>query len=188
MLESLFTWTKEVFTPLGIPGLFLLAVIESIFFPVPVDVLLIILAAADPSLWWVYALVATVGSVLGAAIGYRIGYWGEEAILKKLFPKKYIHRVHTLFEKYESLAIFIAGFTPLPYKIFAVGAGVFYVSFWPFIIVSVIARGLRFLIVAYVAAWVAVHAVSGPLMNAIMLFGVLLAVEIWVATRLWQTR
>jgi len=173
MLEQLLTWTQNTFAPLGMTGLFLLAVMESIFFPIPVDVLLIILAVADPSLWWVLALIATLGSVLGAGIGYYVGKIGGELILHKLFPKKHIKKVHDLFEKYESLAIFIAGFTPLPYKVFAVGAGVFYVSFWPFIIVSIISRGLRFLLVAFAAAWLAEHAIVGPLMNWTMVLGVL---------------
>ena len=185
LFDVLLTWTRDTLGGMGMAGLFFLAVIESIFFPIPVDVLLIILAAADPGLWWVYALIATAGSVLGAVIGYRIGYWGGEHVLKKYFPKKHIRRVHDLFQRYEVLAIFIAGFTPLPYKIFAVGAGVFYVSFWPFVLVSIVARGLRFLLVAYVVAWVAVNAVSGPVFNAVMAFVVLLAVEAWIAYRLW---
>ncbi|MBR9702499.1 DedA family protein [Candidatus Woesearchaeota archaeon] len=184
---GLLRWTTETLGALGVYGLFILAVIESIFFPIPVDVLLIILVALNPAFWWWFAIVAVVGSVLGAMVGYWLGYLGEIVLLERLFKKKHIEKVHNLFNKYETGAIFIAGFTPIPYKVFAVAAGVFYIRFWPFVITSFVARGLRFFIVAGVAAWVAQLDMSFPaaLVNALTIFLVLLGVEAWIAWKLW---
>lgn len=182
MFEGLLTWTNEFFGSMGVPGLFLLAVIESIFFPVPVEVLLIVLAAANPDSWFFLAMVATIGSVIGASIGYRLGYVGNEYVLSRFCPEKYIKKIHNMFQRYETLTVFIAGFTPIPYKVVAIAAGMFYVRFIPFIIVSFIARGLRFSLVAFLTAWALSH---GALMNWAMILGVLIAVEAWLAHRIW---
>lgn len=186
-VAGLLQWTIDTLGALGVYGLFILAVIESIFFPVPVDVLLIILVALNPSLWWLYAIIAVVGSVLGAMVGYWIGYLGEIVLLERLFKKKHIEKAHALFNKYETGAIFIAGFTPIPYKVFALAAGVFYIRFWPFVITSFVSRGLRFFIVAAVAAWVAQLDMHFPmaLVNAVTVFLVLLGLEAWFAWKLW---
>ncbi len=182
MLEGLLIWTNEFFGSMGVFGLFFLAVIESIFFPVPVEVLLIVLAAATPSSWFLLAMVAAIGSVIGASISYRIGYVGNEYVLRRFCPQKYIKRIHNLFQKYETLTVFIAGFTPMPYKVVAIAAGMFYVRFIPFLLVSFVARGLRFLLVAFLTTW-AIQ--NSALMNWAMLLGVLIAIEAWLAHRIW---
>jgi len=190
IISSLITWTKDALLPLGPWGLFILAVIESIFFPVPVDVLLIILVAVKPSSWWWLGLLSMAGSVLGAAVGYGLGRIGERAVLERLFPKKYIDRAHRLFEKYDVGAIFIAGFTPIPYKVFTITAGVFYIRFWPFILTSIVARGLRFLIVAGLVAYVANMHIDFTmrLFNALSVAAVLFVIEIYLAKRIWWDR
>lgn len=144
LLNGWIEWTREVFAPMGSLGLFILSFIEASFFPVPIEALLFILCLANPenSLW--YALVATVGSSLGGVGGYYIGYVGKMAILEKLFKKEKIERAHRLFEKYGWWAVFIGGFTPLPYKIFTIASGVFYIDLKKFISASLISRGLRF--------------------------------------------
>jgi len=141
-------WTLETFAPYGFSGLFILAFIESSFFPIPPDILLIILALASPEQAYFLALIATIGSVLGGILGYYIGFAGEKLILEKLFVKKKLRRIHNLFNKYESAAVFIGGFTPLPYKLFTIAAGVFYLDFKKFIIASILSRGLRFFLIA----------------------------------------
>ncbi len=148
MLSNLVTWTERVFSPLGWIGLFILAFIESSFFPIPPDLLLAVLVFAEPSKWWFFALVCAIGSVTGGMFGYLIGYTGKEAVLKRFVSEEKIRKVHDLFNRYESWAIFIAGFTPIPYKVFTIAGGVFYIKFWNFVLMSFISRGLRFFIVA----------------------------------------
>src|SRR3989344_584156 len=153
ILNSLIEWTKNTFVPLGAWGLFILAFMESSFFPIPPDVLLIVLTLAKPEYALFYALICTVGSVLGALLGYWIGRVGGQPLIKKLFKESTVEKVHNLFQKYEAWAIGIAGFTPIPYKVFTILGGVFYINILKFIIASVISRGLRFLIVALLVGW-----------------------------------
>ncbi len=128
-------------------GLFLLAFAESSFFPVPPDVLLIALALAKPEASFALALITTVGSVLGAALGYFIGKKGGRPLLEKMFSKDKIRLVEGHFNKYDTWAVGIAGFTPIPYKIFTIAGGVFSINFPRFIIVSLLSRGARFFLV-----------------------------------------
>lgn len=143
-VEGLIKWTNDTFGSFGSWGLFWLAFIESSVFPIPPDLLLIALSITDPSNALFYALICTIGSVFGGIFGYCIGYVGEMAILEKLFKHEKIEKMHNYFEKYEAWAIFVAGFTPIPYKVFTIGAGVFYVNLQKFIIFSFLGRGLRF--------------------------------------------
>ena len=145
---ELIIWTQEKFTPFGLYGLFTLAFIESVFFPVPPDILIAILVLNDPSSFLIVGTVATIGSVLGGMVGYYLGYLGEKKILEKMFSKKKTEKMHKLFDKYGALAVFVSGVTPLPYKIFTIGAGVFYINFRNFIIASTLGRGIRFFAVA----------------------------------------
>jgi membrane protein YqaA with SNARE-associated domain len=111
-------------------------------------VLLIALALGNPSNAWWYAAVATVGSVLGGALGYGIGWYGGRPVLKKIMGQERVDVVHDYFQRYEAWAILIAGFTPIPYKIFTIGAGAFFVDFKTFMVASVVSRGARFFLVA----------------------------------------
>ncbi len=159
-------WGKQLYnwmlswsdSPYGVPVLFCLAFAESSFFPLPPDILLIALALGDPGLGWWYATIATVGSVLGGAFGYGIGWFGGRPLLLKFLGQGRMDLVHQYFQRYEAWAILIAGFTPIPYKIFTIGAGAFYVDFRTFIVVSVISRGARFFLVAgaiqFLGPWV----------------------------------
>ena len=149
IFQDLIEWTKAKFLPYDFFGLFVLAFMEASFFPVPPDVLLILLCLLNKNLFLFYALITTIGSVLGGILGYGIGYLGEHYILEKLFSKKKIEKVHRLFNKYEAWAIFIAGFTPVPYKVFTIAAGVFYVNIKKFVLFSFLSRGLRFFLEAF---------------------------------------
>ena len=133
--------------PMGPWGLFLLAFAESSFFPVPPDVLLIALALMSPEMSFSLAAICTLGSVLGAAFGYFIGIKGGRPLLERLVSHEKISLVHDYFNKYEAWAIGIAGFTPIPYKIFTISAGVFYINFTRFMLISILSRGGRFFLV-----------------------------------------
>lgn len=149
MVHELYQWMLSWSdSPYALPALFLLAFAESSFFPLPPDVLLMALTLGNPSWGMYYAAVSTAGSVLGGMFGYVIGWYGGRPILLKFMGPERVATIHAAFEKYEGWAILIAGFTPIPYKIFTIGAGAFYVNFKIFVVASLISRGARFFIVA----------------------------------------
>lgn len=149
-------WGKQLYdwmlswadSPYGVPALFCLAFAESSFFPLPPDILLIALTLGDPAQGLYFALVTTVGSVLGGMFGYGIGWYGGRPVLKKLMGQARVDLIHQYFQRYEAWAILIAGFTPIPYKVFTIGAGAFYVDFRTFCLASLVSRGGRFFLVA----------------------------------------
>jgi len=141
-------------TPFGVPVLAVLAFIEASFFPIPPDVLLMALALALPKKAYRFALVASLGSVAGGALGYLIGWGLWDSVGPWFFqyipgvtPEGFTH-VEGLFEQYGFWIIFAAGFTPIPYKIFTIAAGVFSLNFPIFMLASLIGRSLRFFLVA----------------------------------------
>ncbi|MCD4784112.1 MAG: DedA family protein [Candidatus Eremiobacteraeota bacterium] len=138
-------WAQTPYAPIA---LLILAFSGSSFFPVPPDLLLVAMCVANPKLALLYALICLVGSVTGGMLGYFIGIKGGKPVLLKFVKEERVEQIHGYFQKYEEWAIGIAGFTPVPYKVFAISAGVFYVDFWKFVIVTVISRGARFFLVA----------------------------------------
>ena len=151
LYDWVLSWAE---TPYGIPALGLLAFAEASFFPVPPDVLLMALALAMPWKSYKFALIASIGSVAGGALGYLIG-WGLWDTVGPYFYQ-YVpgvtatgfEQVGGLFEQYDFWIIFAAGFTPIPYKIFTIAAGVFSVNFPVFMLASLVGRGLRFFLVS----------------------------------------
>ena len=124
---------------------------ESSFFPIPVDVLLAPMCLAKPQKSWRFATNATVFSVLGGLAGYGIGYLMFEAIEPWLLESHYWHAYELSqqwFADYGVWAIFIAGFSPIPYKVFTIAAGVAVLALPGFFIASIIGRGARFFLVA----------------------------------------
>ena len=149
LVKQLYDWMLSwADSPYAILALFGLALAESSFFPLPPDVLVIALALGNPENAWWYATVATIGSVLGGALGYGIGWYGGRPVLKKFMGQERMDLVHQYFQRYEGWAILVAGFTPVPYKIFTIGAGAFYVDFKIFMMASLVSRGARFFLVA----------------------------------------
>jgi membrane protein YqaA with SNARE-associated domain len=109
---------------------------------------LIALSLVSPEKSFYYALIATLGSIFGGGFVYLIGRKGGLPILKKLFKKEKITAVHNLYQKYEAYAIGFAAFTPIPYKVFTISAGVFFVDFKKFLLFSILGRAGRFFLVA----------------------------------------
>ena len=140
---SLEFW-REFALRYGIWGLAFNSFIEAIFFPIPPDVLLIALCIAEPQNAFFYALVATVFSSLGGVAGYYLGYFGGKPIAIKFFGEEKVNKVHKLYESYESLIILLAGFTPIPYKVFTITSGVLFASLKKLLVFSLLGRGLRF--------------------------------------------
>ena len=134
-------------TPWGPLALFVLAFWESSFFPVPPDGLMIALAVGNLPFALGFSGIATVGSLLGAMLGYWIGLKGGRPILNRLFAQEKILFVERQYQKRDVWAVSIAGFTPIPYKIFAIGAGAFRLDFRRFMLASLLGRAGRFFLV-----------------------------------------
>ena len=152
MLRRLYDWVLSwAETPYGSWALFLLAFSESSFFPIPPDVLLIALAVAIPKKSFKYALICSLGSVLGGCFGYLIG-WKFMALIGNRIVEFYgltpkVEYIGILYNKYDAWAVGIAGFTPIPYKVFTISAGVFHINFLVFILASFVSRSARFFLV-----------------------------------------
>jgi membrane protein YqaA with SNARE-associated domain len=156
MLKQLYDWVLSwAHTPYGTPALFLLAFAEASFFPIPPDVLLLALCIALPTRSFRFALIASLGSVSGGVLGYLIGIGIWEAVSSYFFlyipgfTESSFARIQGLFSVYDFWAVFTAGFTPIPYKIITIGAGVFKINFAIFLLASCISRSLRFFLVAW---------------------------------------
>ena len=149
-------------TPYGTVALFILAFTESIFFPIPPDVLLIALALGASAKAFRFAFVCTIGSVSGAFIGYGIGHFawlsanGEFTAFANFFfnnipgfSVSLFNSIKALFTQWDFWVIFTAGFTPIPYKVFTITSGVFDINLLMFSIASLISRGARFFLIAF---------------------------------------
>ena len=107
-----------------------------------------VLTLGHPSWGLYYAMITTVGSVLGGIFGYAIGWWGGRPLLRCCMKEERVAMIRQAFAGYAGWAILIAGLTPIPYKLFTLGAGAFSVNFTVFVVASLLSRGLRFFLVA----------------------------------------
>ena len=124
---------------------------ESSFFPIPVDVMLGPMVLAERRKAWRYAAIAAIFSVLGGVAGYAIGWGMFEAIEPWLAESHYWDSYQTAqkwFDDYGIWVVFVAGFSPIPYKVFTIAAGVAALNLPAFVIASLIGRGARFFLVA----------------------------------------
>jgi len=149
MLKKLYNWVLHwAETPYGTWALFVLAFTESSFFPVPPDVLLIALAISIPKKSFKFALVCSAGSVLGGGFGYLLGFKFMEFIGQPIIEfygvtDKYDY-IQQLYNKYDAWAVAVAGFTPIPYKVFTIAAGACKIDLSVFFIASILSRSARF--------------------------------------------
>lgn len=138
-------------------ALFFLAFIEAVFFPIPPDPLLVLMTAVDVREWLKFALIATFGSVIGAIAGYFIGSFFYESFGRSIISfygfENSFEALRESFNGHSFLAIFVAAFSPIPFKVFTISAGVFNASFLIFILAAIIGRGLRFFIVGATIAY-----------------------------------
>jgi membrane protein YqaA with SNARE-associated domain len=145
LVEWVIGWAQS---PSASVALFAIAFAESSFFPIPPDLLLITMALIKPQAAFIFALICSIGSLTGGMFGYFLGWLGGRPLLHRLFSERKIAVVKNAFEKYEVWAIAVAGFTPIPYKVFTLSAGTFEIPFRPFVAVSAVSRSARFLLVA----------------------------------------
>lgn len=155
-------WSRHRHAPWYLGGL---SFAESSFFPIPPDVMLAPMSLATPSRAWRFALITTLASVAGGLFGYLIGHYGFDVIEPWLRTTKYWASYEVAvdwFGRWGFWAVFIAGFSPIPYKVFTIAAGALSMALLPFALASLIGRGARFYLVAGLMAW------GGPRMEAAM--------------------
>ncbi len=183
----------------GAAALFLFAIAESVFFPVPPDLLLIALTLGCRTKAWRFALVCSVGSVMGGAAGYALGHaaWlGSEGFTPLAmfffdhvpgFSHGVYYGVQERFEMWGFWIVFTAGFTPIPYKIFTIAAGAFNVPFLLFLAASAVSRSARFFLIAAL-----IHRFGAPIrgfldkyFNLLAILFVVLLLGGFLAARAW---
>lgn len=143
-------WADSKWGPVA---LFILAFAESSFFPIPPDVLLIALCLGCPKKSFFYSTICLAGTLAGAVAAYIIGYmaWGAVSgwFIPAIFSYEAFEGVRGMYEQWNFWAVFTAGFTPIPYKIFTLAAGVFHIDFGMFMLASLIGRSMRFFLVGW---------------------------------------
>ncbi|EGK12791.1 YqaA family protein [Kroppenstedtia eburnea] len=174
----------EWFLSYGSWGLAILSFFESSFFPVIPDVILIPLGIAQPELVWWYALITTLSSVAGALLGWWIGKKLGRPLMLRFFKQETVEKVEAYFEKYGGFSLAIAGFTPIPFKVFTIASGMCKIRIREVIIWSLLGRGARFFLEALIIAWLGkaagefINQYFGPLTLSLVAL-VLLAALIW---------
>lgn len=153
MLRRLYDWTLSLAdSPYALWALAVVAFIESSVFPIPPDILMIPMIIAAPRRAWLIAGVCTVSSVVGGAFGYYIGAFLFDSVglpvLEFYGKDKYFEEFALRYNEWGAWAVLVAGVTPFPYKVITILSGSTALNFWVFMFASVVARGLRFFIVA----------------------------------------
>lgn len=146
-------WARHRHAPWYLGGM---SFAESSFFPVPPDVMLAPMCLARPARAWHYALLTTLASVAGGLAGYAIGFFAFDALAPWMRESQYwpaYQAAMAWFGEYGFWAIFIAGFSPIPYKVFTLAAGVLSMALLPFVLASLVGRGARFFLVAGLMKW-----------------------------------
>ncbi|GAB4392388.1 MAG: YqaA family protein [Gammaproteobacteria bacterium] len=145
-------WARHPHAPYYLAGM---SFVEASFFPIPPDVMLAPMSLAKPQYAWRYAALATVFSVLGGLLGYSIGFLLLHMIHPFLVQLGYATSYQQVLEWFQMWGVWIvliAGFTPIPYKLFTIASGALHLSLLPFIIASILGRAARFFLVSWVMA------------------------------------
>ncbi|MBK5934146.1 membrane protein YqaA with SNARE-associated domain [Rhodovulum imhoffii] len=153
MIRRLYDWTLSLaHSPHALWALFIVAFVESSVFPIPPDVLMIPMILARPAQAWGIAGIALAGSVLGGLLGYYIG-WGVfetvgQPVLEFYGKDAYFDEFRETYNQWGAWAVLIAGVTPFPYKVITILSGATALNIWVFMMASILARGLRFFLIA----------------------------------------
>lgn len=151
--DKMLQWSSHRHAPYYLAGV---SFVESSFFPIPPDVMLVPMVLNAPPKAWQYAGITTLGSILGGLLGYAIGYyafeWVAEPLIQAMGYQAAYQRAVGWFSQYGVWMIILAGFTPIPYKIFTIAAGMTQMALVPFILGSCVGRGMRFFLVAALVA------------------------------------
>lgn len=153
MYDKVMSWSTHRYAT---AWLMFVSFIESIFFPIPTDIMLIPMAMNHPKQALKLGIYTAIASAVGGMIGYALGYYAFDSVQEYIVKWGYQGHLETAmswFKQWGILVVFIAGFSPIPYKVFTICAGVMQMAFLPFVITSVISRAARFILVAKLAAW-----------------------------------
>lgn len=130
---------------------------ESVIFPIPPDVMLAPMCLGKPHQAWRFAFITTIASILGGILGYALGFWLYEPVVQPLIDsmgwQEKFNTALSWFKEYGVWVVFLAGFSPIPYKVFTIGAGLLQMAFLPFLLASAVGRGARFFLVAGLMRW-----------------------------------
>ena len=161
MIKRLYNWILSWSeSRWGWLALFVIALFEASWFPLPPDILLIALCLGATKKSFRFASLCLTGSLLGAALGYGIGYYlwttpaGDPTVVANffynhVFSVESFNNVGSLYDRFNFWIVFTAGFTPLPFKLFTIAGGMFHINFVMFIIASIVSRGMRFFLIAW---------------------------------------
>ena len=153
LFEMVMRWVEHRHAPWYLAGL---SFAESSFFPVPPDVMLAPMSLAKTTRAWRYAMITTLASVTGGIAGYAIGMFAFDLVEPLLHSAGYWERYETArawFDTWGVWVVLLAGFSPIPYKVFTISSGVVGMAFLPFVLASIVGRGARFFLVAGLMVW-----------------------------------
>jgi len=154
LYDHVMAWSRHRHAPWYLGGL---SFAESSFFPIPPDVMLAPMSMAEPQKAWWYAALTTATSVLGGLLGWLIGHFAFELITPLVSAggpyAESFAAARKWFDEWGVWAVVIAGFSPIPYKIFTISAGVMHMPLIPFLAASAVGRGARFFLVAALMSW-----------------------------------
>ncbi|MDH2925329.1 membrane protein YqaA with SNARE-associated domain [Nicoletella semolina] len=151
--DTMMAWAAHRFAALGLS---FISFIEAIFFPIPPDVMLIPMSMRKPHLATRYAFYTTFASVLGGIVGYGLGFFAVDWVKSMVLDwgmQAQFDEAQMWFETWGVAVVFLAGFSPIPFKVFTLCAGVMQMVFWPFVATAAISRFARFILVAKLSAW-----------------------------------
>jgi len=154
LYDAALRWARHRHAPRYLAAL---SFAESSFFPIPPDVMLMPMSLAKPQRAMWFATLTTLASVLGGMAGYAIGYFALEWVAPLIeeggrWAAGY-SKASEWFRQWGFWAVLLAGFSPIPYKVFTISAGALAMAFLPFVLASAIGRGARFFLVAWLLAW-----------------------------------
>ena len=153
-LKTLFTkytdWVKALLLPLGPWGVLVIATVDAAAFGIPMDPVIVGYVWANPPRFWLYCLLASIGSAVGSLVPYWIGYEGEQLLLEKRIPPRTLEKIRASFEKHEVLALVVPAMLPppTPFKLFVLFAGAAKLKVRDFLLAIFAGRMLRFLLLS----------------------------------------
>jgi len=162
LLDRVLGWSRH---PHAVWYLGILSFAESSFFPVPPDVMLAPMVVARPASAWRLAMITTLCSVVGGLAGFMLGSWAFDLLvplIEKFGYAEAFARAQQWFTTWGFWAVLAAGFSPIPYKVFTIAAGVMAMPLAPFALASAVGRGMRFFLVAGLLQW------GGPRVEALL--------------------